>query len=100
MSVYFIAEIKVNDPDTYSKYVSAVPELVKAAGGKYLSRGGEVKTVFGGWDPERLILIEFPSFEHARAFLDSPEYGRVKHFRETSTESRAILIEGCATAAG
>jgi uncharacterized protein (DUF1330 family) len=96
MPAYFIAEIKVKDLETYRKYVSAVPELVKAAGGKYLSRGGAVESIFGGWDPERLILIEFPSVEHAHAFLDSPEYGRVKQFRETSTESRAILIEGCA----
>lgn len=95
MPVYFIAEIKIKDLETYRKYVSAVPELVKAAGGKYLSRGGAVESVFGGWLPERLILIEFLSVEHAHAFLDSPEYSRVKQFREVSTESRAIIVEGC-----
>ncbi|MCE5269955.1 DUF1330 domain-containing protein [bacterium] len=100
MPVYFIAEITVKDPETYKKYVSAVPDLVRAAGGRYLSRGGAIESVFGGWSPERLILIEFTSRAQAHAFLDSPEYSHVKQFREVSTESRAIIIEGCAPEPG
>jgi uncharacterized protein (DUF1330 family) len=95
MSVYFIAEIKVHDPKPYAEYVSKVPALVAKYGGRYVVRGGDAATVIGTWNPGRIVVIEFESAERVRKWLSSPEYRAVAPFREQSTESRAIVVEGC-----
>ncbi len=94
MAAYFIVEIEVHDPVPYAEYLRLVPPLVAKHGGRYLVRGGEVTPVFGGWEPKRLVVIEFPSAAHIRAWLGSPEYREVAPYRERSTSTKAIIVEG------
>jgi uncharacterized protein (DUF1330 family) len=43
---------------------------------------------------KRLIVLEFPSLEAARAFYDSPEYQPIKALRLQSANSEVALIAG------
>ena len=43
-------------------------------GGRYLVRGGEVVALAGGWQPERIVVLEFESSDQAQDYLTSPEY--------------------------
>ena len=95
MSAYLIIDITVKDPDVYKSYIEKVPELIQKYGGTYLARGGNVISLAGGWKPERLILIEFESADRVKEFLGSEEYARLSPLREASTESRAVIVEGC-----
>jgi len=94
MAAYVIIEIEIRDRDMYSVYVEKVRPIVEKYGGTYLSRGGAVTPVSGNWDPERVILIEFPSREAVRRCFDSEEYGEIAHLREASTAGRAIIVDG------
>ena len=94
MAAYFIIETRTKDKDSYAKYISQVRPIVESFGGKYLSRGGKTTPVFGGWDPERMILIEFPSSDDIKRWLESPEYKKISGLRENSTITRAVIIEG------
>lgn len=96
MSVYMIIDLKVTDPETYVEYVEKVPETVKEYGGRYLARGGKVTTLSGDWYPERIIVIEFPTFDHLKDWAMSREQIPLSEIRRKSTESRAIVVEGCA----
>ncbi len=49
----------------------------------------------GGWTPERVILLEFPSEAHIRQWLSSPEYKAVAPLREEGAEIRAVVVQGC-----
>ena len=94
MAVYVIIEIKVRDRDAYCEYVEKVRPVVERCGGRYLCRGGAVTPVSGSWNPERIVLIEFPSVGDVLKCFNSEEYRGIAHLRERSTEGRAIIVEG------
>ena len=94
MSVYIIIEIKVKDKDTYAKYVEKVRAIVEKYNGRYLVRGGKITPIFGGWNPERIIVIEFLSPKDVKLWLSSPEYKEIAALREESTITKAIMVEG------
>lgn len=96
MTVYMIIESKVKDKETYGQYISRVPEIVSRYGGRYLVRGGRVVSLFGGWLPERMIVLEFPSEDHVRQWLSSAEYKEIERLREAGANIRAILVEASA----
>ncbi|RJP21912.1 MAG: DUF1330 domain-containing protein [Candidatus Abyssobacteria bacterium SURF_5] len=94
MQVYLIIDIEVIDQALYSEYVRKVPATVEKYGGRYLARGGNIRTLSGDWRPERIILIEFPSAEALRGWISSPDYAALRDIRERSTRDRAIIVEG------
>ena len=80
------------DGETYAEYVALVHDVVTAHGGRYLVRGGDPIPLGGGWNPERIILIEFDSAADVKRCFDSPEYAILAPLREKSTTSRAIIL--------
>ena len=94
MPVYLIIDIAIIDQDAYGEFVERVPAVVEQYGGRYLVRGGEVSTMVGDWQPERIVLIQFESIEQVQEFFASPEYLAIVPLREQSAATRAIIIEG------
>ena len=95
MSIYMIIDIEITDPETYAEYVKRIPPIIEKFGGRYLTRGGKVTPLAGDWNPGRIILLEFPSFEHVKNWLMSKEHMPLAEIRRKSTTARAILVEGC-----
>lgn len=91
---YVIAEIKVLRPEPYREYVAAVTPLVAAFGGRYLVRGGAAEGREGVEPKGRIVVLEFPSLEAARAFSDSPEYAAIARLRHENATSRLMIVEG------
>ena len=71
---YLIVESQITDPDAFKRYMAAAPEVVKAFAGEYLVRGGRMAVLEGDWQPPRLTVLRYPSFEAAQAMYDSPGY--------------------------
>jgi uncharacterized protein (DUF1330 family) len=94
MAAYVIIEIEVKDDEAYSEYVEKVRPVVEKHEGRYLCRGGAITPVSGNWNPERIILIEFPSTDAVLRCFNSKEYREIAHLRESSTRGRAIIVEG------
>ena len=92
MSAYVIIEIKVLNPTVYAEYIKKVPSIVKKYNGHYLARGGQIIPLSGDWCPERIILLEFDSFEQVRKWLASPEYAKIAPLRIQSTIGKAIVV--------
>lgn len=59
-------------------------------------RGGEITSAEGGWNPKRLIILEFPDVAAAKAWHDSPAYAPLKTMRERAARSKIIIVEGVA----
>lgn len=93
---YVIVEIEVTNPDAYEGYKAVVAPMVAAAGGRYLVRGGKVEAREGAPPAGRVVVLEYPSFEAAKAFLESPEYAEIVHLRTDNTNSRLMIVEGTA----
>jgi len=94
MNAYIIGDITVNDLERYKKYVEKAPHFVAKHQGKYLVRGGAMEILEGNWNPNRLVVLEFPSKEHALAFAQDPEYQAIAVDRQETTTSRLLIVEG------
>ena len=95
MSVYMIIDSKVKDSDQYQQYISGVSKIVAKYGGRYLARGNQITPIAGSWNPERIILLEFPSEEHIREWLASSEYQAIAPLRQAGAETKAVIVQGC-----
>ncbi|MAP04191.1 MAG: D-fructose-6-phosphate amidotransferase [Halieaceae bacterium] len=92
---YFVAQVDVTDPEGYRRYLEAGAGLVDAAGGKKIVvPNTEHELVEGDWDPERLVVIEFPSYEALRGWYFSDEYTAARQHRIRSSKSWVMLVEG------
>ena len=90
---YVIAEVDVTDPATFKEYGDKTPGTVAQYGGHYIIRGGKNESVEGD-APKRYVVVQFDSFEKAKAWEDSPEYGAIKPIRHKSAKSRVFIVEG------
>jgi uncharacterized protein (DUF1330 family) len=96
MKAYLMGDITVNDPERYKRYVERAPHYIAKHKGTYLVRGGDVSIMEGDWSPTRMVVIEFPSKEHAVAFSQDPEYREIAIDRQEATTNRLIIVEGAA----
>ena len=94
MAAYVIAEVNVTDPTLYEDYKKLVPATVAKYGGRFAARGGAVDAKEGGWNPARIVILEFPSMAQARKWYDSPEYAPALAMRLKSASAKLILVEG------
>lgn len=93
MSVFAFVDITVKDQEMYARYMADVPALIAAHGGVYVVRSSKVFPVSGGWEPDRMIVIEFPTLDHLRRCFESPEYKTLAALREHATVTRSIVVE-------
>ncbi len=96
MPAYIVALIEVTDPTRYAEYVKATPAAIARFGGRFLARAGRTETLEGPEEKRRVIIIEFPSLDQAKAFYDSAEYQQVRELRRDAAIGTLILIEGSA----
>jgi uncharacterized protein (DUF1330 family) len=95
MPAYMIVDAKVINDEQYAGYRALSPAAIAAAGGKFIARGGQTTVLEGNWNPNRVVLVEFPSYEGAKAFYDSELYKAARAQREGATEFfNAIIVEG------
>jgi uncharacterized protein (DUF1330 family) len=94
MSAYVIAEIEVTDPAAYEEYRKQVLAVVEKYKGKFIVRGGKVDPKEGGWTPQRLVVVEFPSMAQAQKWYDSPDYAPLIKLRQKASKGKLILVEG------
>ncbi len=94
MPGYVIADVEVTNPELFEEYRKLVPATVEAYGGRYIVRGGDSEVVEGEWTPNRTVIIEFESFEQAKAWHSSEMYAGPKQMRIDSTNSSVIIVDG------
>ena len=99
MSAYFIFDnIAVHNQEAIDKYIREAPATVAAFGGKYRAIYGQTLVVEGDpngdWKPKLPVIIEFPSFEQAKAWYFSDMYKPLKELRTGAQDSTGVLIEG------
>jgi uncharacterized protein (DUF1330 family) len=96
MPAYIIARVRVTDWERYRQYTKATPAIIEKFGGRFVVRGGETITLEGPQETARLVLIEFPSLDHAKAFYHSEEYSRTKKLREGAATGQFLAVDGYA----
>jgi len=94
MAAYIVLNIDVTDPARYPEYAKVAGATVEQYGGRYLARGGTATTLEGSIQPKRVVILEFPSYERAKAWWDCEEYRGPKAIRQSAATSDTILVDG------
>ena len=94
MAGYVIADVDVQDPEAYGEYSKLVPATLEPYGGRFVVRGGEVERLEGDWEPHRIVVLEFPSPDHARLWYESEQYAAAKALRQRASAGSLLLVEG------
>lgn len=90
---YIIAHITVTDPEGYPEYVRKDTPILEGHGAKFLVRGGQSDIVEGALG-ERCVVMEFDSFEAAKAAYHDPAYQEVADIRRRCADSQIKIVEG------
>ena len=94
MSVYYIAQIKIEDSDEYQKYLNGFFPIFEKYNGEFLASNPETEIVEGEWAFPRTALMKFASEQDARAWHASSEYQELAKHRHASAKSNLVLIHG------
>ena len=95
MSAYIVVDTKISDAEKYEEYKRLAKPIAEKHGGVYKARGGELEVFESDlWTPTRLVIVEFPSMDAARAFLNDPEYAPVRDIRRGNAVCTLALIDG------
>lgn len=93
MKAYVIVNVAVRDPERYKDYVRAATPTVAAHGGKYIVRGGRAERLEGSVTVNRIVVLEFPSYAHAKEWYDSDDYRAALAIRQSCSTGDLILAE-------
>lgn len=94
MHAYVIVEITIHDQDLYEEYKKLTPAAISAYDGKFLIRGAKTEALEGEWNPQRIVVLEFPSMERAKEWWHSPEYSEARAIRQRAATTKMIVVEG------
>ena len=81
MPAYMIVEVETTDEAMMAEYRKHTPGLVAKFGGKFIVRGGKTRSLEGGWEPARVVVLEFPDYASAERFSVSPVFKPVLEMR-------------------
>jgi uncharacterized protein (DUF1330 family) len=90
---YIVARAVVTNASAWAEYAKAATEAIRKYGGTPLVRGGRCE-VAEGEGRARNVVIEFASFEQARAYAHSPEYAAARKLRENAGFLDIVVVEG------
>lgn len=90
---YVIARAVVTNATQWAVYAAEASKAIAQYGGKPLVRGGQM-AVAEGEGRARNVVIEFESFEKAKAYAYSAEYAAARKLREGAGHIDIVCVEG------
>ena len=95
MPAYILLLIDITDSVKYDEYGKAFDfeSFTEDYGGKFIAISDEPEVIEGEWSG-RLVILEFPDREKARAWYDSPRYRDVRKIRWASSTTNMALFPG------
>ena len=94
---YVIAEVSITDQDRYMKeFLPARAKAIAESGGRYIVRGGNAISVRGAPPAGRVIVVQYDSFDKARAFIESAAFKDSQALGDKYANIRIFAVEGVA----
>ncbi|RBP17239.1 uncharacterized protein (DUF1330 family) [Roseiarcus fermentans] len=90
---YVIARVDITDPEAYARYAPAAAKAIAAHGGRILARGGRHEALEGA-ARARNVVLEFDSYDAARAYFHSADYQAARALRAGAADIEMVLVEG------
>ncbi|MBL4916757.1 DUF1330 domain-containing protein [Szabonella alba] len=90
---YWMAMVDVTNAEGYQDYVAANKAAFAKYGATFVVRGGQGQ-IFEGPQANRLVVIEFDSYQTALDCFHSPEYQAALKIREKHSKVHFAVVEG------
>ncbi|HEY6596267.1 MAG TPA: DUF1330 domain-containing protein [Asanoa sp.] len=95
MPAYVIAAVTdAWDQEKLIEYREGNTQVVAEHGGRFVARGGAQELLEGDWDPKRIVIIEFPDMDAARAWYHSEGYAPLRELRRSASVTNIVVVEG------
>lgn len=92
MSVYFVAQIRINDLREYELYLKKCNEIFSKYNGEYLAVDSSPEVLEGQWSYSRSVLIKFPNETDLKKWYTSKEYQEILKHRLKAAECDTIML--------
>jgi len=94
MSVYVIGQLEIRNRSWVEQYGPKTDALIAKYGGRCLVRAGAVMESLEGQEslPNAVVILEFPSMEHAKAWYADPDYAEMIRLRRTGSDANIMLV--------
>ncbi len=86
MTAFFIAQVRIKDPEKFQAYAGSVGETFKPHGGELLLRGKAEGVLAGELNHDAVGIIRFPSQESLTAWHESDAYQALIPLRQEAAE--------------
>lgn len=95
MAAYVIVSVEVENPEAYAAYSKEVPGTLEPYGGRFVVRGGAFEELEGAWPSARIVVLEFPDVDQAKAWHASPAYQAILPIRQANGRTDfLVVVEG------
>ncbi len=94
MSVYVVAQLRIENRDLLDKYVEKVIPSLKVGGGKIIAFDETPEVIEGTADYPRTVIIQFENAEAFRMWYDSADYQSILQMRLDSAPGNLTLVRG------
>jgi uncharacterized protein (DUF1330 family) len=93
MPALVIVEIEIEDSIAYEAYKKLTPATIEAFGGRFVVRGASTLSLEGDWNPQRLVVLEFPDVHTAKEWWNSDAYSEAKGIRQKAAHTKMLVVE-------
>ncbi|MFZ6748804.1 DUF1330 domain-containing protein [Undibacterium sp. Ren11W] len=94
MAAYAIGSITVHNTDWQKEYGEKMPALILRHQGRLLARSAPQKLEGDLQVGAMIVMIEFPTAEHAQAWYTDPEHEHLKQLRRSGADFDLLLVNG------
>ena len=85
----------ISKPDAFAAYAKLAGPAIERGGGRFIVRSTPAKTFEAGLN-QRVVMIEFPSVQHALAAHDSADYQAALKALDNGAKRDMRIVEGIA----
>jgi uncharacterized protein (DUF1330 family) len=94
MKYYFVAQIRIDDPDEYGKYLDGFDEIFSRYKGEFLAIDESPEILEGEWNYTKSVLVKFNSKKDFKDWYNSDDYQSILKHRLKASKCDTILIKG------
>jgi uncharacterized protein (DUF1330 family) len=91
---YFVAQIRIENPEEYEKYLNKFDDIFSGYKGEYLAIDESPTILEGNWNYTKSVLIKFNSKKDFEDWYYSDDYQSILKHRLKASKCDTILIEG------
>ena len=95
MSAFVLAQIQINDPEEYKKYLGGFMPIFEKYGGELLATSkNETVVVEGEWAYPNTVIMRFPNTKAAQSWYNDPEYKAIAAHRHQAAHTNLVIVDG------